>query len=575
MKIESTDTDIRNLLLSGFFYIPRFQRPYSWDKDNVLDFWEDLVRDTAQPYFIGPMVLYKEGSQRFGIVDGQQRLTTITILLCVLRQEMYSQGFTDFADALHQLVERQTLDAKNQYVLTAETSYPYFQNSIQRKQPDPAYVPDQSEEFAIRNAYESLKQWLSDWIVDILQSASISASVKQERVSKRLLELREAILNLRVVKIVLDDEDDAYEIFETLNTKGKDLNLQDLVKTHFARKIPAQNEKSDDVKLKWEQLINRLDKENKSKKGDTESIVDTFLHHFWLSKYQYLPAKKIYKPLKSKSQKQPEARQLLQDLLDDAQRYRMIIRPMFADWSKNERTIFEHLRSVALFETTQHASFSLALIRAHKTNVLKRVKSVTEVLSAIESFTFMAMILAQRGGSGISQMYASSARALYESSGDANKAKVATRELIKKLAKRKPTEIDLKQGFARLIYTDNYDREKKFVRYALERLYAFANASVPVDFALMTIEHLLSQSEAKAMSIPDEIYGGLGNLILVPQQLNEKLANKPFIQKKQILIDSGYPLDKQIRDSTTWGVHEIQQRFEKLVTSGISKVWAY
>ena len=83
MKIESSDTNIESLFTSDFLKIPEFQRPYSWDDDNLEDFWNDVVQNADEEYFIGSMVLFKSGRQEFGVVDGQQRLTTITILLCV------------------------------------------------------------------------------------------------------------------------------------------------------------------------------------------------------------------------------------------------------------------------------------------------------------------------------------------------------------------------------------------------------------------------------------------------------------------------------------------------------------
>ena len=95
MKIESTDPDIRNLLSSGYYRIPRFQRPYSWTQENIQDFWDDVVKDAPENYFIGSMVAFADGKQRFGIVDGQQRLTTITILLSVLRNKMHDLGLAD------------------------------------------------------------------------------------------------------------------------------------------------------------------------------------------------------------------------------------------------------------------------------------------------------------------------------------------------------------------------------------------------------------------------------------------------------------------------------------------------
>ena len=106
MKIESKDTDIESLLDGSFFHIPRFQRPYSWDAENISEFWNDLVINKGEDYFIGSMVVYKKAKQQFGVVDGQQRLTTITILLCVIRDEFKKLENNDLAKGLHQLIER-------------------------------------------------------------------------------------------------------------------------------------------------------------------------------------------------------------------------------------------------------------------------------------------------------------------------------------------------------------------------------------------------------------------------------------------------------------------------------------
>ena len=86
MKIESRDRTVKDLLSSGYYVIPRFQRPYSWDIENISDFWADVAENQSE-YFIGSMVVYQLLG-RLGVVDGQQRLTTIMILLASLRDTL-------------------------------------------------------------------------------------------------------------------------------------------------------------------------------------------------------------------------------------------------------------------------------------------------------------------------------------------------------------------------------------------------------------------------------------------------------------------------------------------------------
>lgn len=161
MKIESKPQDIVTLLSSGFYRIPPFQRPYSWDRENVQDFWNDAVQENRGDYFIGSMVVYKDGKQSFGIVDGQQRLTTITILLCALRKVCDREGFKSLAGGIHQLVERQTIEDKKEFVLLTDTSYPYFQQYIQKRGTSDVSVDMLKEEVYLR---ECMNFYVSSWM---------------------------------------------------------------------------------------------------------------------------------------------------------------------------------------------------------------------------------------------------------------------------------------------------------------------------------------------------------------------------------------------------------------------------
>ena len=127
MKIESADRDINGILSSGYYKIPRFQRPYSWDKENITDFWRDVVKRESPDYFIGSVVVYQLDKYHLGIVDGQQRLTTITILLGALREELKRIGSENLALGIQGFVERKNVDNAPEFIVSPETSYPYFQ----------------------------------------------------------------------------------------------------------------------------------------------------------------------------------------------------------------------------------------------------------------------------------------------------------------------------------------------------------------------------------------------------------------------------------------------------------------
>ena len=137
MKIESIDRSIDEVFNSGYFKIPRFQRAFSWEKEQIEDFWADVIVDNEGDYFIGSIVLYEESEEKkvFGIVDGQQRLTTITLTLCALRNAFKREGFNELALGVHAFIERKNIDNENEFVLKPESSYPYFQEYIQKNAP--------------------------------------------------------------------------------------------------------------------------------------------------------------------------------------------------------------------------------------------------------------------------------------------------------------------------------------------------------------------------------------------------------------------------------------------------------
>ena len=90
MKIEANDKEVQDIFSLGYFKIPRFQRPYIiWTEEEVENFWDDIIIEEHDQYFIGSMVVYQTEKPYFGIVDGQQRLTTITLMLAALRNAFF------------------------------------------------------------------------------------------------------------------------------------------------------------------------------------------------------------------------------------------------------------------------------------------------------------------------------------------------------------------------------------------------------------------------------------------------------------------------------------------------------
>ncbi len=565
MKIESTDQDIRTLLSSAYYRIPRFQRPYSWDRENIQEFWDDVVQDKAADYFIGSMVIYREGSQRFGIVDGQQRLTTITILLCVLRNCLGKHGFADLARGIHGLIERPNRDNKLEFILATESSYPFFQDHIQSWDKPEVPVAPLREEETLQNAYEQLGKLVEGVVSSVERDTRLNDEARRTELQKRLIGIRDALLDLKLIAVKLDDEDDAYIIFETLNTRGKDLSLTDLVKNHITKHLRGKNESVDPPKVKWQKLQETI------QGAAIDLDTDSFIHHYWLSKYDYLPAKRLFKVLKKRVTK-AKSKALLDALLSDAALYRSIHETSYGKWTKQEQRIEEALRALMLFKVRQQTPCVLSLIREYRSGKIK-MKHLQDALIAIEKFHFLfTAVTSQRSSGGISKMYAALGRRLFEAADTDAAVRVIT-DLKVKLRERMPLLGEVRALFPTLIYTANVTKQRKLVKYALTRFSEGKPTALAVDYDQTTIEHLVPQSAIGTKGLTDTIVGQLGNLVLVSKELNKQLRDKPFDEKKPLLIRAGYDLPDEIRGLEDITKEDIEERTKRMAEQAYNQIW--
>ena len=566
MKIESADKDIRSLLSSGFYKIPRFQRPYSWDRENVLDFWNDITRDNLNDdYFIGSMVVYNHDKLLFGIVDGQQRLTTITILLCVIRNKFSELGFENLSKGIHGLIERNTIDNKLEYVLSTESSFPFFQDHIQKYGTPEIDVEPGIEEQNLKRAFEQLNVLLNDTVNSIEIDPTLNDERKRSEIENKLKLIRDAILDLKLIFVELDNEDDAYLIFETLNTRGKDLSISDLVKNHLTKNIKTKNEANDPTKIKWEKMRETIEA------SSANLHTDTFIHHFWLSRYEYLPVKKLFKSIKKKITKK-DASNFINYFYEDAKLYRAIHEPNYIDWKNEEKGITDALRALQIFRVSQPTPCVLSLVRAYKNDEIKN-SLMTRAVVSIEKFHFLfTAVTSQRSSGGISQMYVALARRIFEAK-NAQEVADIVKDLQTKLRSRVPSFEEVQAVFSDIVYTKNITKQKPLVKYIVTYFHKENFKNISANYSEMTIEHLSPQSNIGQNGFTDSNIGQLGNLILVPKKLNQELSNKSFLDKKNILIKNNITLEKEIRDANSWGIKEIETRTSNLAGIAYNTIW--
>jgi uncharacterized protein with ParB-like and HNH nuclease domain len=566
MKITCLDKQVGQLLKESFYRIPRFQRPYSWDRSNIEEFWTDAIVENETHYFIGNFVVYDDKTA-MGVVDGQQRLTTITLLLCALRNAFEKEGFSNLAKGIHGLIERPDISDQLFYVLQTETSYPYLQEHVQKFPGKPGVPADAGpEEQLLKQSFEYFQANVYEVANTLKSLPSLSEAKKKARIQEELSKIRDKILSLKLIFTALDNDDDAYIIFETLNTRGKDLTLSDLVKSHLSRLLKPTNSGVDLAKDKWNKILHIFEE------SQADLSVSTFIHHFWLSRYEYITEKKLYKALRKRIKKD-EAATFLDDLVKESEIYRYIYEPSSRAWKNDEFEIRDALCAMNLFRIKQQLPLVLSVMGHYEDGALK-TKHVRAILTAIENFHFsFTAIASQRSSGGISFMYALAARDLYQARTLSAKVKCLQDFRKKKLATKRPQYAEFEPSFIELKYSSKMTKQKNLVRYILTRIYQKNSTGLPIDPEQVTIEHLAPENPPANTLLSEEQVASIGNLILVNQPLNNELSNKSFLEKVQLLRAAKVWVDPVILSAGNWGRAEIESRTRLLAKDAYDTVW--
>lgn len=545
MKIDAQDKEIQELLKGAFFKIPRFQRAYSWEEDEVESFWNDIIDNDDTNYFIGSVVAYVIEKPMVGLVDGQQRFTTITIMLAAIREKFKEFEERELALGVQNYIESQDADNNKKFILAPETSYPYFQREIQKYDPVKIIQTPKDigfEETKIQEAYELIKLLIEKHL-ETLNVNQQSDSYRRIIIDK-LKEIRSKILKLKLVYILLENETDAYLIFETLNARGKELNMSDLVKNLLLKNLPHSYEGYDESQSLWQILV---DKFGSLRDKKDKTILDQYLYHYWNATRDSITLKKLFPEIKKSLGDQPQECQIfLKDIVESSEYYLNILEPDTIISNANNYNLIQSLKNLHDIKVQIVYPLLLTLFMVkHRDKISTRL--LRNFVTNIEKFhiQFNGVCRRKTGGT-LTKLYNETAQNLYnvENEQEANKIFNEFRNSLKRLA---VSEEEFILNYAQLEYDTKNLKRKNIIKISLFMLLNNApNNPFKGEYNDMTIEHLVSQS-SKSDSMPN-----IGNLILVGAKLNnEKLKNLDVKEKLKILEEHKYPIEESYLN-TDW-----------------------
>ncbi|MEZ7514493.1 DUF262 domain-containing protein [Flavobacterium frigidarium] len=576
MDLNAYTRTISTLFSTNVKYVvPRFQREYSWTKDEVSELWQDVINNLKLKdgkienleYFIGSLVLIGEDkSPELLIVDGQQRLTTITILLSALVETFRSIGENDLAQGIYSTyIEGKDVRFKPFFKLENENPKPFLQESIQHitKKNN---QPQNKEEKTLWESYlffinkfkiESLKKDINFWN---------EISGKQNEKQLAILEsIRDQILlNLKVIYITVANEDDAYMIFETLNARGKNLSSVDLIKNDIF-KILNGTHPDDTAKRTWKKI--QLNLSSRAGKVNFE----TFFRHFWLSKYNFITESKIYKNFKIESNKNSfNHYDFLKDLSEEAETYNKIANPLKTDWlDQNDLVVYNSLNALSLFQITQIRTFILALIKKRNERLIHHA-DFCKVLNEMEKFHFKYSAICSLKMNIFEGKYSKTARDLRKCTNKAQST-VVINQLLQFYAEKEPAIEVFKQRLEELKFTNQYTRDKKLIQYIFSKIENFYRHTEELTLNKISLEHIDSQSNANGN------FGYLGNLLPLDKLLNEQCGDKDFKDKLTIYKQSDLRIVQEFLNNygfeTDWNENNQKKWFDYISDIAYNKAW--
>ncbi|NEO39006.1 MAG: hypothetical protein F6J90_22775 [Moorea sp. SIOASIH] len=171
-----------------------------------------------------------------------------------------------------------------------------------------------------------------------------------------------------MIYITVKEDYQAYTIFETLNARGMNLSFVDLIKNKLFKELNQQHP-DDTAKTKWKKLRFLIS----SREGLGNLNLETFVRHWWISRYSYVSAEKVYKDFRKKwNNNEIYANQFIDDLISDAEKYIKIASPTWDDWKQQEeKDIYRSLNAIKIFEVSQNRPFILSLLRAKEAKLIK------------------------------------------------------------------------------------------------------------------------------------------------------------------------------------------------------------
>ena len=563
MNFNTANQTFRQLLGNGLLYrVPPFQRDYSWTEEEWDDLWQDILglfeEDGEQAHYMGYLVLQSSNNKQFDIIDGQQRLTTISILILAAlahlqnlvnkaidpdknqrRKDNLQNSYIGYVDPVS-LIPRSKLELNRH-------NNRFYQTYLVPLEPIPVRGLNASEH-QLRKAFN----WFRDKIAARSQQSGEAVAIFVDTIVDKLF----------FTAISVTDELNAFKVFETLNSRGVRLSATDLLKNYLFSVIASGNTHETELKAleeKWERIVDEL---------GSESFPD-FLRVYWNSCHKLVRKADLFKTIRRHVTTKEQSFALLRELDRSASIYAALRNPHESIWKPEERRSLEQL---LMFNVRQPMPMLMA---AHRQFAETQRQIFTQLLQAIAVISFRYNVICNLQTQDQEQVYNNVAYKI-----DCG-ALTNLRSIFDELQSVYPDDAVFKAAFTDKELKTTNSRNKKVVRYILFQLEKqVSGQEFEFESAAYNLEHILPENPSEAWSHIDEqnqdkfVYR-LGNMTPLEKKPNRAIGNHGYAEKIAIFQESCFKITSDIsKNSDYWTEAEIANRQAKLakIATAIWKV---
>lgn len=550
----------RKLLGNGLTYrVPRFQRDYSWGETEWDDLWQDIletVKEGGEPaHYMGYLVLQSTDDKVFDIIDGQQRLTTLSIIvLAALRQlkrleaegqepENARRRFDGLFQTYIGYLDPVTLVSRPKLSLNRNNDS-YYRNYLVAL---PDRLPQRgfnASEHCLRKAFE----WFDRRIRDHARGQADSGMAVA-----RLVDTMADRLFFTVITVT--DELNAYKVFETLNARGVRLSATDLLKNYLFSVLHREGRHEHELKAlddRWEKIIGRL---------GAESFPD-FLRMHWISRRSFVRQAELFKTIRNEIKGRGEVFALLAGIEEDMDVYLALTSPDASGWSAQ---CVDHAKMLRLFNVRQPFPVLMAAQRRLSESEFESLLRAVVVIS----FRYNVIGNLQAG----EQERAYHAEAARIAKGEHHSLSA----VLDGLRSIYPKDESFRAAFAEKSIGTKQSRNGQIVRYILCELERQRMGGAH-DFRSdsISIEHICPTSPQSGWSsFTDEeieaLSDRIGNMTLLQTGRNKSLGDAEYEAKRKAYAESEYALTREVAEQfSDWTPESVsirQNNLAKLATS--------